>query len=296
MRFIKWIVGALLAIALSGLIPIPAKAGKIILVFNGDETVAMEEDDYLVGVVAAEMPANYEMEALMAQAIAARTRAMGGYCASHPDANVCVDSRCCQGFLDEVGQEGRWGKDAESYQNRIYQAVESTHGQILTYDGEPIEVLYHAVSGGWTEDVENVYRVALPYLRSVSSPGEEEAKGFETVLSLTGASLAAIFPDEAEEGNVPLEVLERSETGRVLWVKVGKHTMTGRTFRGALGLASTNFEIIQEDGVITFLQHGYGHGVGMSQAGAEAMAKAGADYDEILLHYYTGVTISLCMD
>ncbi len=296
MRMVKWLIGALLAAALSGLIPLPAKAESSIRVFDGKKTVSMAEDDYLVCVVAAEMPAAYQEEALKAQAIAARTRVAKGHCASHPKADVCVDSGCCQGFLDEAGQEARWGDDAKLYKSKIRQAVEETHGLILTYDEEPIEVLYHAVSGGWTEDVEDVYVEALPYLRAVSSPGEEEAKGFETMSSVTDSDLASMFPEEEEEGTVALEVLERSETGRVMWLRVGKHTMTGRTFRKALGLTSTNFDILREDGKVTFLQHGYGHGVGMSQAGAEAMAKVGARYDEILLHYYTGVTISLRMD
>ncbi len=293
MRWVKWVVAGLLAAALCALMPLSAEAKETLRVFDGMEVVEMTWEEYLVCVVAGEMPAEYEEEALKAQAVAARTRAVRGRCLSHSDADVCTDSRCCQAFLTEEEQDARWGEDAALYRARILEAVRETGSLILTYDGEPIEVLYHAVSGGQTEDVEAVYPNALPYLRSVPSPGEEDASRFETVQTFDDEALAAIFPDEAADGVVALEVLDRSDSGRVLTIRVGAHTMSGRLFRSALGLSSTNFEIEREDGTVTISQRGYGHGVGMSQAGANAMAKSGATFADILFHYYTGVAISV---
>lgn len=292
----KWFWAGLLVALFCTLVPLTARAGGTLLVYKEYETVEMDREAYLVGVLAAEMPALYEEEALKAQAIAIRTRVAGSRCLSHPETNVCTDSTCCQGYLGEAEQEARWGGQTQNYRARLQSAVEATRNLIITYDGEPIEVLYHAVSGGYTEDVENVYEQALPYLRGVASPGEEDASKYETVTIITQEDLCVLFPAEAEDGLVRLEVLERSQSGRVIWLLVGNHTMTGRTFRGILGLASTNFAIVSNIQTVTIYQKGYGHGVGMSQAGANAMARNGASYEEILKHYYTGIEISLLVD
>ena len=270
----------------------PARAEDTLGVCVDGTRTEMDREAYLVGAVAAEMPASYALEALKAQAVAARTRAVAGTCASHPGADICTDSGCCQGYLDEAAQEARWGGETAYWRARIVQAVEETRGVIMTWEGRPIEVLYHAVSGGQTEDVELVYSQALPYLRSVPSPGEETASGYESVQTFSHGELVALFPEQAVEGRVALEVLERSDSGRVLWLSVGGRAMEGRTLRSVLGLKSTNFQIVDNGDTVTFLQRGYGHGVGMSQAGANAMAQAGARWDEILLHYYTGVALT----
>ncbi len=288
-RSVKWKVAALIIGLLCVLVPLTARSEGDLTVSIDGKPVRMGMEDYLVCVVAAEMPASYEMEALKAQAIAARTRVAGTGCRSHPEVDVCTDSTCCQGFLDQQAQARRWGEDTEAYRARILEAVRETEGLIMTYDGEPIEVLYHAVSGGYTEDVEQVYHEALPYLRAVPSPGEEDASGYETVQTFTQAELCAAFPDAANKGRVVLRVLERSDTGRVTKLSVGPFTMTGRVFRSALGLKSTNFTLDIGEDAVTIRQKGYGHGVGMSQAGANAMARSGAKCLDILSHYYTGV-------
>ncbi|MDR0930073.1 MAG: stage II sporulation protein D [Oscillospiraceae bacterium] len=278
------------------LIPYAVRGEAMLAVYDGAQTLPMPREAYLTGVVAAEMPALYEAEALKAQAVAARTRVVGQHCRSHPEANVCMDSACCQGYLDEAGQRARWGADYEFYHEKISQAVRDTAGLILTYKGEPIEVLYHAASGGYTEDVEQVYAHALPYLRGVPSPGEEGASGHETVQSFPMAALVALFPEEAEGGAVALEILARSASGRVTELQIGQHKMTGRTFRAILSLKSTNFYFSWDGDTLIIRQLGYGHGVGMSQAGANAMAREGAAFDQILLHYYTGVSLTLLAD
>ncbi|MDR0898597.1 MAG: stage II sporulation protein D [Oscillospiraceae bacterium] len=278
------------------IIPYAARGEAMLDVFDGTQTLPMPREKYLTCVVAAEMPALYEAEALKAQAVAARTRVVGKSCQRCPQADVCIDSACCQGYLDEAGQRARWGADYELYHEKISQAVRDTAGLILTYNGEPIEVLYHAASGGFTEDVEQVYATALPYLRGVPSPGEEGASGYETVQTFPMAALVALFPEEAEGDAVALEILARSESGRVTQVRVGRHTMTGRTFRTALALKSTNFSFFWDGDALVVRQLGHGHGVGMSQAGANAMAQQGATFDQILLHYYTGVNLTRLAD
>ncbi len=293
---LRWILVGLLVLLICALVPLSADAAEMLTVFLNGEYVQMYREAYLIGVVAAEMPAVYELAALEAQAVAARTRTVGTSCRSHPRADVCGESSCCQGYLDEAEQQARWGEDTDYYRARIQEAVATTRGVIMTYDNEPIEVLYHAVSGGYTENVEAVYKEALPYLRGVASPGEEGSPGYETMMTFTQAELASAFPDEVRGGVVALEVLERSDSGRVLSIRVGVHEMTGRVFRSALGLKSTNFTIAGDGDMVVISQRGYGHGVGMSQAGANAMALEGATYEEILLHYYTGVEMTVLAD
>ena len=259
----------------------------------------MPLEEYVARSVAAEMPASYETEALKAQAVAVRTRAIAGHCAKHPAANVCTDSGCCQAYINEAGMRRKWGDSFERFYKRIVGTVNATRGEIITFDGEPILVLYHAVSGGRTEDVEMVYAQALPYLRSVSSPGEEGASRYANERVYDRASFANAVSAAVKGAGLnaaglekQVEVLARSESGRVLRMRVGNKEITGRDFRGILGLNSTNFTLAYTDKSVIISEIGYGHGIGMSQAGANAMAKSGADYTQIIRHYYTGVDIS----
>jgi stage II sporulation protein D len=262
-------------------------------------------EEYLIGVVAAEMPASYAPQALCAQAVAARTRAVaslrasgGAGCAPHPGADICSDSTHCQAWTDDDALRARWGADYATYRRKVAEAVEATGGEVLTYEGAPILVLYHAVSGGATEDVEHVFAQALPYLRGVESPGEEGARRYESETRLpyrqAAETLNAAFPGAGlTAGALPgaLEVTQRFDSGRVSAVRVGGVIADGRGVRQALGLASANFTLAFGDGELVIRQRGYGHGVGMSQAGAEAMARAGYGYADILGHYFTGVEI-----
>ncbi len=269
-------------------------------------TVSMSLEDYLVGVVAAEMPANFADEALKAQAVAARTRAVasmralgGPGCAAHPNADICGDSTHCQAWDDEKTLRQRWGDGYEGYLAKIQRAVHATEGEIITYDGQPIEVLYHAISGGQTEDVEHVFAQALPYLRGVTSPGEEQASRYESEqrfnLADAAQRLNTALPKAkltAQALSSQLAVVDRFDSGRVRTVRVGKTACDGRALRTALGLYSTIFSFSFTKDELVVNQRGYGHGVGMSQTGADAMADTGSDYREILLHYYAGVRIA----
>lgn len=263
------------------------------------ETRSLET--YLVGVVAAEMPASFHEEALRAQAVAARTytvyRALHGGCNAH-DADVCTSSACCQAFATDEQLRERWGADYAENLARIETAVFSTAGEVLLYDGAPIEALYHSASGGYTEDSENVFANAVPYLRAVESPNEVGTARLTGSVSFTREAFcdlvngaleaAALSPDELES---QVEVTQRSESGRVQRLRLGGVSLSGREARGLLGLDSALFTIAFSAGGVRFDTRGYGHGVGMSQTGANAMGIAGSDYEEILLHYYTGTSL-----
>ena len=264
-------------------------------------------EDYVQGVVAAEMPAAYASEALKCQAVAARTRAIyscrslgGNGCATRPDCDICTEAACCQGYLTAAEQQAKWGGEYAACLSRTESAVRATAGQILTYDGLPIQVMYHASSGGMTEDAQAVFSEALPYLTSVESPGEEHASCFsaDTTYSLKEAAtkLEDAFPGcgvTADGLPGQLRLQSTTASGRIATVLVGTQTVTGQALRHALNLRSTLITWDAEGDTITFHTLGYGHGVGMSQAGAQAMAAAGSKYTDILAHYYPGTQLSL---
>lgn len=259
----------------------------------------MPLEQYLVGVVAGEMPASYEPEALKAQAVAARTytlykRNRGG-CSAHKGADICTDSRHCQAYVTEAQMTKNWGsKKAENFA-KITDAIIATSGQVIFYDGEEIQVFYHASAGGRTENSENVYSQALPYLRSVASEGEEDSRNYYGEVTVSVGDFKKKmqkFSSGISFDGVPLiGTVVRFDSGRVESIEVGSQTFTGREIREVFSLNSANFTIDQSASSITFNTVGFGHGVGMSQTGANAMAKKGADYKEILTHYFSGVTI-----
>jgi len=271
-----------------------------------NKLITMPMEQYVAGVVAAEMPASYHLEALKAQAAAARTRAVhqsaafsGKGCSNHPEADICTDSTHCQAYLSEAERAEKWGASAQAYEARILRAVMETEGSILTYEGEPITVLYHAVSGGHTEDVQAVFTNSLPYLQGVESRGEENNPKYQTAQSFSHQEAADLLNKAFPGANVSPEtvalqvaIIERTATGRAAKVQVGDREVSAKDFRTALSLNSTLFTITATESSLTFTQKGYGHGVGMSQAGANAMAAAGSTWQDILKHYYTGIQIT----
>lgn len=262
----------------------------------------MELENYVYGVVAAEMPAAYHTQALRAQAVAARTRALQQHqesgCTRHPGADVCTESGHCQGYATIQTLKEKWGDEYPVYHERMMEAVLATSGQMITWEGKPILVMYHAISGGETEDAQAVFSQAVPYLVSVSSAGEENVRGFrqDAYFSFEEAAqlLSNAFPDLAITPEVlrkTLMIASHTPTGRVESVLLGTGAVKGTDFRAALGLRSTLFTFTMDSSGITFHQTGYGHGVGMSQAGANRMAAEGFMYQEILAHYYPGTTL-----
>lgn len=264
------------------------------------EAVEMELEDYLVGVVAGEMPASSEPDALAAQAIAARTFTalhMSGKAKCKSGCTVCSDAKCCQAYFKPETCRERWGDSYEKNLARVKKAVSDTAGLVAVYNGNLITAVYHASSGPATESSEAVFAMALPYLVSVES--FEGDHGVVSVQEFTEAELvkklSALFPEA--KLTVPLspgdlEVWGRNESGRVQLIRIGETVVTGPQLRMALGLKSAAFTVERSHGKVRFTCTGYGHGVGMSQTGANEMAKAGYTFEEIIKHYYTGTELA----
>ena len=280
----------------------PAQPAPIWLnVWNEGSMERIELEDYLVHVVAGEMPASYEPEALRAQAVAARSYiawklpAYGGSGCSR-GGDVCTDSEHCMAYQSEEALRARWGDRFDEYYEKIRAAVQDTAGQVMVWNGEPIQALFHSSSGGRTEDAQAVWGTAFPYLTSVESEGEEEE---QRTVRLTAKDLAAKLNVAFDGAGLTADtvrtqflVRSRTQSGRADTVKVGKVIATGKAVRAALDLNSANFTIDWQGGEAVITTVGYGHGVGMSQVGANAMAQQGSTYRDILTHYYTGATLA----
>jgi len=250
------------------------------------EFQTLEFERYLIGVVAAEMPALFELDALRAQAIAARTYAIR--ILEHQD--YILDTVMHQVFLDDDQLRARWGDNFDLHFATIEEAVLSTHGIVLEYDGELITPMFFAMSSGATENSEDVFQAERPYLRSVTSPGYEDHANFAVSESFTIYELREAFDDSyITEDNI--SVLGYSEGGNVDEIRIGTQTYAGREVREILGLRSAAFSISNGRRGVTFTTYGHGHGVGMSQHGANAMAQNGYDYIEILQHFYQNVML-----
>lgn len=263
-------------------------------------------EDYVKGVVSCEMPSAFHPEALKAQAVAARTYSAAkvinseafGNPSAHPSAPLC-DSTHCQVFKTEKELKrikgSEWMKDGY---DKICDAVDDTRGQLLYYKGELVQqALFHSSSGGATENCEDVFTAAVPYLVSVESPYEDEAthqdEETEFTISEFSSKIKSAYPDTyfglITSDNIM--IISRSSGNRVNKIQAGSGTLTGRQIREALGLSSANFTIDISGDTITFTSNGSGHGVGMSQYGADGMAKEGYTYKKILSHYYSGTEI-----
>ncbi|MDR2606057.1 MAG: stage II sporulation protein D [Oscillospiraceae bacterium] len=283
----------------------PLDSAQTLTLKTGDTVLTLTLSDYLRGVVAAEMPANFNDEALKAQAVVARTytyysvnhRPAGQ---AHPDADVCDNPAHCQGWLSDDACREKWGDNYDTYSAKIAAAVAATDGLCAVYNGEPICAVFHSSSGGYTEDSVNVWSESLPYLTSVQSPESgTSVPDFVTSVSysLNDLKRTALetypdmtFPDAPENW---LTNVSRSETERVISLKVGGITLTGTQFRLLFGLRSANASWSIADGVITFTVRGYGHGVGMSQYGANEFARNGAAFGDILRYFYKGIDITV---
>ena len=291
-------IAAGLSIALTRLLAEPAPEGDadtMIPVLADGEIAEISMADYLPGVVAAEMPASFEPEALRAQAVAARTYIldrMAHPVEAHPDAAVCDDPGCCCAYVSEDEMRENWGADYRRNQRRIRNAVRSTDGMVLTWEGEPIRAVFHSSSGGMTETSAALWG-EVPYLVSVPSPETAaDVPGFETTVTVSAADAAQALGIEPPEDPAQwLGEIRRDNAGRVETITIGGVTKTGAEARQLVSLRSTNFTVEVQDGNLVFHVTGSGHGVGMSQYGANVMAQQGAAYPEILAHYYPGTTL-----
>lgn len=271
-----------------------------------NKVVRMQLEDYLVGVVAAEMPAEFPLEALKAQAVAARTyvvkRLGAGGVANplHPGADVCDDHRHGQAWLSREQLKSRWGTvQYYNYFYKVKRAVDETRGQVLTCQGELIDPAYHASCGGRTENSEDVWKFKAPYLRSVPCPYEANPNlvqdatfSFEQVDQALGTSLSAVPAAGKAKEPRELKVAEKTAAGRPKTLIIGSRQFPAVVVRDLLGLRSTNFTWKVEGDSVTFTTTGYGHGVGLCQYGAKGLAEHGYNYRTILGHYYSGVEIT----
>ena len=251
----------------------------------------MDLREYLVGVVLAEMPASFESEALKAQAVVARTytrkRMEAG---KHGQAAVCMDSGCCQGWRSWEDYLAQGGK--QSAVEKVRAAVADTDGLVLRYEGRLIDATYFSCSGGVTEDAVAVWGQDVPYLKSVQSPGEEEAPRFSDSVTFSPGDFAGkLGLSAAGDPGSWFGTVTYTAGGGVETMVIRGKRFSGTQLRSKLGLRSTAFEIQVSGDKITVTTRGFGHRVGMSQYGAQAMAQSGSSFSEILAHYYTGTEL-----
>ena len=264
-------------------------------------------EEYLLGVLAAEMPAGFPEEALKAQAVAARTYTLYKIAlyetdpdTVHPEADLCDDPGHCEAFADLNTQaSAMWGDSAEIYRQRLQTAVEQTDGMVLIYEDQPIAAVFCAAATQQTESAKDVWGSDLPYLVSVESPGGRDCSRYEGTVTMPqtefAAAVQAQFPeaDFSEPPGTWFRDSHRSEAGSVIDVLVGGVRLTGSQVRQLAGLNSANFTVKVQGGDLVFSTVGYGHGVGLSQYGARYLALDGQTYDQILSHYYPGTQLRL---
>lgn len=283
-------------------VELPSPKVKVLVSETGEvKEIPLEE--YLVGVVAAEMPAKFPEEALKAQAVAARTftlkrihqKPTGN--SLHPKADICTDHNHCQAWKDDVAMRKEWGQAYAEYKGKIRKAVYETQGQAIYYQSGLIDPVYHSTSNGRTENSEDVWQSKVPYLRSVVSIWDRQSPKFrssvevpvETVFRVLGGKTGV--QQVSTGGGDIIKVLAYTATGRIKTVSVAGNKMSANQLRRALGLPSTDLSWTVKGGKVIFQAIGNGHGVGMSQYGAKGMAQEGKSYQEILHYFYTGVNV-----
>lgn len=268
------------------------------------ETGEVEEldlDTYLYGVVSSEMPASFEMEALKAQSIVARTYTVyqiknGG---KHENADLCDSALCCQAWITKENRMARWEENLrEEYWNKIVKAVNETKGKFILYNGEPINALFHSNSGGTTELSVNVWGGDFPYFQTVETSGEDAYSSFTSGMEVSKDELVKIMLEKYSNFEIDfskedcIKIIERTDSGRVKKIQIGNTEISGTEARTLFKLKSAKFDFEMDENSVKFSVLGYGHGVGLSQCGSDALAKQGKNCDEIIKFYYKDVEIS----
>lgn len=279
----------------------------IVTLLSGGEVRELSLEDYLLGVLAAEMPAGFPEEALKAQAVAARTYTLYKMALyrdkedpAHQGADLCDDPGHCEAFADLTTQAAAlWGDSVDIYRQRLQAAVSETDGMIVVYDDQPIAAVFCAASTERTESAKDIWGSDLPYLVSVESPGGRDCSRYEGTVTMAQSDFAAAvqaqFPEAgfSEPPGTWFRDSHRSQAGSVMDVLVGGVRLTGSQVRQIVGLNSANFTVKVQDDDLVFSTVGYGHGVGLSQYGARFLALDGQTYDQILSHYYPGTQLRL---
>ncbi len=285
---IVFFVPVFVVMIMGGLVDNSAKDGDLIKVYFVEEDTVKEINtaEYLAGVVSAEIPSDFHDEALKAQAVAARTYMnykINNEIEHKNGAMVCTDYKHCQAWRD-------LSQSDESFVSRIKKAVTDTAGQMVRYNNKPINALFFSTSSGKTENCSDVWGNDVPYLISVVSEGEESAPNFMSEYVISSEEAKKKISEQIEGADFSKGLFQnviRSESGGIKTLDVGGVNIKGTKLRNIFELRSTNADIKEENGNIIFTVKGNGHGVGMSQYGAEAMARSGKQYKDILMHYYT---------
>ena len=283
--------------------------GRIIVrVFDhiAEEVLEMCLEEYLVGVVFSEMPASFELEALKAQAVAARSYSIYKMLnpreadrARHMGADVCTDFRHCKAHMSRAEANRRYG-DIEYFWQRVALAVNETAGEIIAYGGAPVIAVFHAMSGSATESAENVWGRHMPHLVAVptkEADNRADVRNFESESRFSADDFRDILvgggfgADFAADPGDWLEYTSANDSGRVGYARILGESIPGVRLRALFALRSTDFRLDKQDGYFIFNVYGYGHGVGMSQVGANLMARGGSSYTDILKWYYTGTEL-----
>ncbi len=266
----------------------------ITLYHSDGKTVTMGVNEYIFGVVAAEMPLSYGEEALKAQAVAARTFLLYRKSENRDkDYDITVSSDTDQAFITRTDAKEKWGDKAEEYIKKLDDIIKQTENILIYYEDKPILAAYHAISAGKTEAGENVWGKSIPYLKSVDSIGDLLSPKYQSTVSVPAADFKAALkgctlPKEYKDY---IGKITRTDSGYVKTIVIGDKTFSGADVRKLFNLRSSSFDIALKEDSFVFSVRGYGHGVGMSQYGAEYMAQQGNTYDEILLWYYKGCKI-----
>lgn len=265
-----------------------------IRVLKDEEIQEYSITDYIFGVVAAEMPALYEEEALKAQTVAAYTFACYKKETAGSDYDITADPKTAQCFITREEAVERWGEKAKEYEQKIDKCISEVIGQLLTYNNEPIFAAFHAISSGTTNNCVDVWGSDLPYLKSVDSAGDCLSDGYLSEVSFTTDEIAEKLKSITTASGEPKDYftdVKTTDNGYVKQINYCGESISGSKICELLGLRSTNYQIKFEDNTFIFNVKGYGHGVGMSQNGANYMAQQGSTYEEILLHYYQGAEL-----
>lgn len=262
-------------------------SGIIVTIYRSNgQVVKLDLEEYIIGVVGAEMPASFSAEALKAQALVSRTYALKAI----QSGKKLTDTVSTQVYKDNNQLKAMWGSSYKTYYNKIKNAVTSTKGMYITYNNQYIDAVFHSTSNGYTEDSSNVWKNSFPYLKSVESPWDKSASSYNRTITISYSEVSKILGFGITK-DTPIEVLSKTKSNRIASIKISNKTYTGVELRTLLNLRSADFEIKLKD-KIYITTKGYGHGVGMSQYGANGMAKAGYNYNQIIKHYYQGVSIN----
>lgn len=260
---------------------------KISIKVSG-QTKAIDLEEYIVGVVAAEMPANFHEEALKAQSIAARTYVLK---MTNFGENEIEPTVANQVFYNEEKRKEVWNQSFEEYEQKIKNAVQATQGEVIYYSEELITAMFHSMSNGMTESSQNYSGTDLPYLQPVASTDFQYAQNYTVTTNYSLEEWNKLLRGNWTIDQIKSIRLQKNNTGRVDKVTLAGKEWTGRQFREHLNLRSTDFDVSVNNNTIVVKTEGYGHGVGMSQYGADFMAKQGSTAHEIIKHYYTNTNV-----